>query len=59
MRVVVVGGTGRIGTYLVPSLVKAGHDTVLSAVDLEPGGYPPTLDVMSVVPVLAVLPWDP
>jgi len=29
MRVVVIGGTGHIGTYLVPSLVKAGHDTVV------------------------------
>ena len=29
MRVVVIGGTGHIGTYLVPSLVRAGHDTVV------------------------------
>ena len=29
MRVVVIGGTGHIGTYLVPSLMKAGHDTVV------------------------------
>ena len=29
MRVVVIGGTGHIGTYLVPSLVKAGHETVV------------------------------
>src|SRR6478609_10860563 len=29
MRVVVIGGTGHIGTYLVPSLIKAGHDTVV------------------------------
>ncbi len=26
MRVVVIGGTGHIGTYLVPRLVEAGHD---------------------------------
>lgn len=26
MRVVVIGGTGHIGTYLVPRLVQAGHD---------------------------------
>jgi nucleoside-diphosphate-sugar epimerase len=26
MRVVVIGGTGHIGTYLVPRLVRAGHD---------------------------------
>ena len=29
MRVVVIGGTGHIGTYLVPSLVKAGHDVLV------------------------------
>ena len=25
MRVVVIGGTGHVGTYLVPRLVAAGH----------------------------------
>jgi len=25
MRVVIIGGTGHIGTYLVPRLVEAGH----------------------------------
>src|SRR3954452_4833497 len=29
MRVVVIGGTGHIGSYLVPSLMKAGHDVVV------------------------------
>ena len=29
MRIVVIGGTGHIGTYLVPSLVSAGHETVV------------------------------
>lgn len=29
MRIVVIGGTGHIGTYLAPSLVKAGHETVV------------------------------
>jgi len=29
MRVVVIGGTGHIGTYLVPSLVRAGHGVVV------------------------------
>jgi len=29
MRVVVIGGTGHIGTYLVPSLVDAGHEAVV------------------------------
>lgn len=28
MRVVVVGGTGHVGTYLIPRLVEAGHDVV-------------------------------
>jgi nucleoside-diphosphate-sugar epimerase len=28
MRVVVIGGTGHIGTFLVPRLVRAGHDVV-------------------------------
>lgn len=28
MRVVVIGGTGHIGTYLVPRLVEAGHETI-------------------------------
>ncbi len=29
MRVVVVGGTGHIGTFLVPRLVSAGHEVVV------------------------------
>ena len=28
MRVVIIGGTGHVGTYLVPRLVFAGHDVV-------------------------------
>lgn len=28
MRVVVIGGTGHVGTYLVPRLVEAGHEVV-------------------------------
>ena len=31
MRVVVIGGTGHIGSYLVPRLVEAGHDVVSMA----------------------------
>jgi uncharacterized protein YbjT (DUF2867 family) len=27
-RVVVIGATGHIGTYLVPRLVRAGHDVI-------------------------------
>jgi nucleoside-diphosphate-sugar epimerase len=29
MRVIVIGGTGHVGTYLVPRLVAAGHDVVV------------------------------
>jgi nucleoside-diphosphate-sugar epimerase len=29
MRAVVVGGTGHIGTYLVPNLVRSGHDVAV------------------------------
>jgi nucleoside-diphosphate-sugar epimerase len=29
MRVVVIGGTGHIGTYLVPGLARAGHEVVV------------------------------
>ncbi len=28
MKVIVIGGTGHIGTYLIPRLVKAGHDVI-------------------------------
>lgn len=28
MRVVVIGGSGHIGTFLVPRLVRAGHETI-------------------------------
>jgi nucleoside-diphosphate-sugar epimerase len=29
MRVVVIGGTGHVGTFLVPRLVNAGHEVIL------------------------------
>ncbi len=29
MRVVVIGGTGHVGTFLVPRLVNAGHDVIV------------------------------
>src|SRR5690242_57545 len=36
-RVVIIGGTGHVGTYLVPRLVRAGHDVVaLSRGEREP-----------------------
>ena len=28
MKVVIIGGTGHVGTYLVPKLVKAGHEVI-------------------------------
>ena len=31
MRIVILGGTGHIGTYLIPRLVSAGHDVVVVA----------------------------
>ncbi len=37
MRVVVIGGTGHVGTYLVPRLVVAGHEViVVSRSEREP-----------------------
>ena len=37
MRVVIIGGTGHVGTYLVPRLVAAGHEVVcLSRGEREP-----------------------
>ena len=28
MRIVVIGGSGHLGTYLVPRLVGAGHEVI-------------------------------
>ena len=28
MRVVIIGGSGHVGTYLVPRLIEAGHEVV-------------------------------
>jgi len=28
MRVIIIGGTGHVGTYLVPRLIKAGHEVI-------------------------------
>jgi nucleoside-diphosphate-sugar epimerase len=37
MRVVIIGGTGHVGTYLVPRLVEAGHEVInLSRSQREP-----------------------
>ena len=37
MRIVIIGGTGHVGTYLMPRLVEAGHEVVcLSRGQREP-----------------------
>ena len=37
MRVVIIGGSGHVGTYLVPRLVEAGHDVInISRAQREP-----------------------
>ena len=37
MRIAVIGGTGHVGTYLVPRLVRGGHEVVaLSRGEREP-----------------------
>ncbi|MFF5362079.1 NAD-dependent epimerase/dehydratase family protein [Streptomyces scabiei] len=28
MRIVIIGGSGHIGTFLVPRLVRAGHEVI-------------------------------
>ena len=28
MRIVVIGGSGHIGTFLIPRLVRAGHEVI-------------------------------
>jgi nucleoside-diphosphate-sugar epimerase len=40
MRVVIVGGTGHIGTYLVPRLVETGHEVVVISRGLRPPYHP-------------------
>ena len=40
MRVVVIGGTGHIGTYLVPRLVESGYEVLsLSRGKRQPVGF--------------------
>ena len=51
-RVVVIGGTGHIGTYLVPRLVRGGHDVVaMSRGSREP--YHPSPEWRTVTTVIA------
>lgn len=45
MRIVVIGGTGHIGTFLVPRLVRAGHEVVsVSRGDRSPYADAPEWD---------------
>ncbi len=48
MDIAVIGGTGHIGTYLIPRLVRAGHRvTVLSRGDRKPYLADPTWDAVA------------
>ena len=50
MRVTVIGGTGHIGTYLVPRLVAAGHDvTNVSRGERDPYRDDPAWDAVETV----------
>jgi nucleoside-diphosphate-sugar epimerase len=40
MRIVVIGGTGHVGTFLVPRLVRAGHDVI----NISRGSRAPYID---------------
>jgi len=51
MRVLIIGGTGHVGTFLVPRLVLAGHEVIsVSRQKREPYSHPP--DWQSVKQVL-------
>lgn len=42
MRVVIIGGTGYVGTYMVPRLILAGHEVIsVSLKKREPYSYHP------------------
>lgn len=47
MRVTIIGATGHIGTYLVPRLVRAGHDVIaVSRGERDPYQDDPTWDAV-------------
>lgn len=46
MKVIVIGGTGHIGSFLIPLLVQAGHEVVIVAGGRRP--VPQTKDWKSV-----------
>ena len=52
MRVVIIGGAGHVGTYLVPRLVGAGHD-VINVTRGQRGPYQPHAAWKSVQQVIA------
>lgn len=52
MRIVVVGGSGHIGTYLVPRLVRAGHEVIsISRGDRRPYAASPEWDEVRLLAV--------
>ncbi len=52
MRVVVIGATGHIGTYLVPRLVEAGHEVIaVSRGARQPYRRPPVWERVSAVQI--------
>jgi len=52
MRTVIIGGTGHIGTYLVPRLVEAGHDViVVSRGERQPYQTTAAWDQVDFVPI--------
>jgi nucleoside-diphosphate-sugar epimerase len=52
MKTLIIGGTGHIGSYLVPRLVSAGHEvTVMSRGQSEPYLPDPRWDAVTRIPV--------
>ena len=46
MKIVVIGGTGHIGTYLIPRLIMAGHEVIcISRKKREPYTCTSTVEV--------------
>ncbi len=53
MKVLIIGGTGHIGSYLVPRLVTGGHEVAVVARRLEPQHIDARLGFGSVEWILA------
>lgn len=55
MRIVIIGGSGHVGTYLVPRLVEAGHEVInISRKQRQP--YQPHAAWQWVQPVILIAP---